>query len=259
MLCIHGAMGGYDQSLTLGRAIGPPGYRYIGVSRPGYLGTSIKMGKKPEAQADLHAALLDKLNIVDVIVMAISGGGPSALHFSHRHSKRCRKLILCSTVAGPTKQEIPLSFYLMTMLARVKPLMKYLQKKTKQNIERSLSRLIKNQELLQKTLENEEVMQLFKVILIGSFDNIDKRIQGTKNDIRISNTCSYPLQDIDLPALIIHGTHDPLLPFEQNGKRLASEISNAHLYALQDGGHSAIFSHNKQVRKAVAEFVQCEC
>jgi pimeloyl-ACP methyl ester carboxylesterase len=53
VLCLHGAMGGYDQSLLLARSAGAPGFRYLAVSRPGYLGTPLSRGRTPEEQADL--------------------------------------------------------------------------------------------------------------------------------------------------------------------------------------------------------------
>ena len=54
ILLLHGAMGGCDQSLLLGRsALGNSGFRFIAVSRPGYLGTPLASGKAPEHQADL--------------------------------------------------------------------------------------------------------------------------------------------------------------------------------------------------------------
>jgi len=75
VVAIHGAMGGWDQSLILAQTIGDVGYRYIAMSRPGYLGTPISSGKSPERQGDLVSALLDTLGIAKAGVMAVSGGG----------------------------------------------------------------------------------------------------------------------------------------------------------------------------------------
>ncbi|MCK5119979.1 MAG: alpha/beta hydrolase, partial [Candidatus Latescibacteria bacterium] len=76
VIAIHGAMGGYDQSVILAQTIGDAGYRYIAMTRPGYLGTPMRSGQTPEQQGDLIAALLDKLSIAKAGVMAVSGGGP---------------------------------------------------------------------------------------------------------------------------------------------------------------------------------------
>ncbi|MCB0108795.1 MAG: hypothetical protein KDE53_22900, partial [Caldilineaceae bacterium] len=62
VVTIHGAMGGYDQSLFLAQTIGAPSYRYLAISRPGYLGTPLRSGTTPAQQADLIAALLDALD-----------------------------------------------------------------------------------------------------------------------------------------------------------------------------------------------------
>ena len=100
VLALHGVMGGYDQGLILARTIGAAGYQYVAVSRPGYLGTALSAGSSPEEQADLCADLLDALGVRDVAVIAVSGGGPCAIHFALRHRDRCRGLVLVSTCSG---------------------------------------------------------------------------------------------------------------------------------------------------------------
>ncbi len=118
ILTIHGAMGGYDQSDILGRTIGPDGYRYLSISRPGYLETPLKGRKSPEAQADLISAFLDSLKITTkVIVFAISGGGYAALQFALQHRDRCKALVLCSTTGGKNEVPIPFAFTVMKFLA----------------------------------------------------------------------------------------------------------------------------------------------
>jgi hypothetical protein len=57
-LVIHGAGGGYDQGLLIGRDLGS-GYRVIAPSRFGYLKSPVPEDCSPAAQADAFAALLD--------------------------------------------------------------------------------------------------------------------------------------------------------------------------------------------------------
>jgi pimeloyl-ACP methyl ester carboxylesterase len=45
-----------------------------------------------------------------------------------------------------------------------------------------------------------------------------------------------PLASIAVPALVIHGTADPLFPV-RHGEALAREIPGARLIRLQDAGH----------------------
>lgn len=255
VLALHGAMGGYEQADILARTIGPPNYRYICLSRPGYLGTPLSAGKTPEEQADLYAEVLDLLEIQKVIVMAISGGGPSAIHFALRHPDRCRGLILASTVGGKTETKPPFMFKVMCFMSRWPRFVNKMKKKVEANLDKSLARSISDPAILERTLKDAEVMGLFKELTVGSFNKMHERIPGTKNDIITTNTRTYPLKEIRVPTLVIHGTNDPLVPFEQHGKRLAEEIPDAKLVLAEGGEHVTIFTHRKQVQEAVAAFL----
>src|SRR5579884_2013083 len=94
VLLIHGSPGGYDQGMALARFLNLHDYTTLAISRPGYLRTPLISGKTPEEQADLFAQVLDMLNIPQVVLIAISGGGPSALQFALRHPEHCRGLIM---------------------------------------------------------------------------------------------------------------------------------------------------------------------
>lgn len=256
MLCVHGAMGGYDQSLALGLAIADPRYRFIAVSRPGYLGTPMHLGRSPEAQADLHAALLDHLGIKDVVVAAISGGGPSAMQFAIRYPERCRRLVLCSTMGAPVTNKIPLAFHVIMALARLSFVARKLQARATANLKASVQRSISFADLLEKTMADADIMDLFKVVLLGSFDRMSERVAGTKNDIRISKEFAVEYWNIPVPTLVVHGSHDPLVPFAEHGRRLSEKIPGARLCLGERGEHATIFTHREQVRAAVRDFLQ---
>lgn len=256
ILSLHGAMGGYDQAYILARTIGPSNYRYLSLSRPGYLGTPLTAGKTPEEQADLYAEVIDLLNIRQVIVIAISGGGPSAIHFALRHHDRCSGLVLISTCGGKVKNKIPLFFHIMTLLAKWPAFVTMMKKKTEKNLKKPLRRSISNPGILGRTLRDNDVMALYKELAIGVYYRMAERIAGTKNDIRITQTRSYPLKDIAVPTLVIHGTKDPLVPFEEHGKRLATEIPEAQLLAVDGGEHVTVFTHRRVVQAKVSEFLQ---
>src|SRR5262249_36370754 len=76
------------------------GVRTIAVSRPGYLRTPLSSGATFEQQADLFAALLDKLKIKRVVVLASSGGGYPGLQFALRHPDRCIALVMLAPAMG---------------------------------------------------------------------------------------------------------------------------------------------------------------
>jgi len=65
VLLLHGAMGGWEQALILGRAaIGRAPLEFLAISRPGYLRTPLARSKTPAEQAELCAAVLDSLALL---------------------------------------------------------------------------------------------------------------------------------------------------------------------------------------------------
>ena len=256
VLSLHGAMGGYDQAQILARTIGESDYRYLSLSRPGYLGTPLTTGRTPEEQADLYAELIELLNVEQVIVIAISGGGPSAIHFALRHRDKCRGLVLVSTCGGKARNKIPLSFHIMTVLAKWPAFVTMMKKRTQKNLKQTLHRSISNSDILERTFRDVDAMSLYREVAVGGFYRMAERIEGTRNDIRITQTRSYPLKDIAVPTLVVHGTKDPLVSFEQHGKRLATEIPGAQLFAAEGGEHVTIFTHRREVQAKVSAFLK---
>ena len=63
VLVIHGAGGGYDQGVSIARAFGGDGFRWISPSRFGYLRTPLSADASTADQADAFADVLDALNI----------------------------------------------------------------------------------------------------------------------------------------------------------------------------------------------------
>ena len=94
VLVIHGAGGGFDQGLVLGRGLLGDDYRVIAPSRFGYLGTPVPDDPSAEAQADAHLRLPDALQLEAVPVIAASAGAPSAMQLCLRHPERCSALVL---------------------------------------------------------------------------------------------------------------------------------------------------------------------
>ncbi len=256
VVTLHGAMGGYEQSLILAQTLGRQGYRYIAISRPGYLNTPIQSGMSPIAQADLIAAFLTELDIEAAGVMAVSGGGPCAIHFGLRYEDRCMGLILISTCADIIETPIPASFKIMTFLARSSWFVRRIQKKAKKNLEKIAKRSITDPDILERTIGDPEVWPLFSKMLLCTFDKMDQRLEGTKNDIEISHTNTYPLEDLNLPVLVIHGKKDPHIDYEKHALQFKKRLFYAELLTIEDGEHVAMFTHREVVKEKVDVFMQ---
>ncbi|MBN1948067.1 MAG: alpha/beta hydrolase [Bradymonadales bacterium] len=256
VLALHGAMGGFDQSLLLTRTIGPPDYRYLAVSRPGYLGTPLSLGKSPEEQADRCAELLDSLGISQAAVMAVSGGGPAAVHFALRHPDRCWGLVLVSTCATTVEDRPPLSFYLLKILARIPWFTRAMRQKVERDIDGAAKASIPDDEMRARTLADPETGPLFVALQRSTADRVAQRLPGTYNDVAVTRTHEYPLENIAVPTLVVHGTADRMLPFDRHGKAMAKRIPGAELVLAQGGDHVAIYTHRRQVLPAVEQFLK---
>ena len=256
VVALHGAMGGYDQSLILAQTIGNTGYRYIAMTRPGYLGTPMISGKSPEQQGDLISALLDKLGIAKAGVLAVSGGGPSAVQFGLRHFDRCAGLVLVSTCADKVDTPIPFSFKVMKFLARWPWFVKQFRKKAERDLMSVARRSIRDPKILSRTINDVDTWPIFSTMLLSTFDRMGQRLDGTENDIEITRTATYPLENLCVPVLIVHGTQDQLVQFEVHAKMYETRVPNAELLAIDGGEHVAIFTHRNIVREKVFEFMQ---
>jgi len=256
VLTLHGAMGGHDQAELLGRTVGSSEFRYLSVSRPGYLGTSLAVGEPPEVQADVYAELLDALGIAQVAVIAISGGGPSAIHFALRHPDRCSCLVLISTTGGKVGERLPMAFYLLKLLGRWPAVLRLMKGKASQDLERFLRRSVSDPDVLARTVQDPEVRPLLEEMMRMSTDRVAQRLPGTFNDVTVTQTRDYPLEQIAVRTLVVHGTADPFVPFEKHGRMLAARIPGAELLAVEGGEHVTIFTHRAAVQPRVVGFLR---
>ena len=255
VLALHGAMGGWDQSLLLARVLATEGNRFVGLSRPGYLGTPLAIARSPEDQADLYASVLDALRLPDAAVMAVSGGGPSAIHFALRHPARCRGLVLVSTCGGKVTTRLPLAFQVLRLAARWPWLAAAMERRAARGLEAAACRSIPDPALRERTVQDAEAGPLFRELLASTSSRMGERLPGTLNDVAVTRTSTYPLERVAVPVLVVHGTKDRAVPFALHGKALSERIPGAELVALEGGEHVAIFTHRGEARARVIRFL----
>ncbi len=257
VIALHGAKGGYDQGLILARTIAEAGYRFIAISRPGYLRTPLRTGRSPEEQADLYAEVLDALGVRGpAAVMAVSGGGYSALHFALRHRERCWGLVLVSTAGGIVEEPIPLSFRLTSVLVRFRWLNDRIRRKIDQDPRAAAGRAILDPAVRARTLADRRATELLVSLVRSTADRMAMRVPGTFNDIRVTRVTDYPLERVGVPVIVVHGTRDRMVPFERHGRVLGTRIPGAELLAIEGGEHVSIFTHRAEVRAKVTRFLR---
>jgi len=245
VLLVHGAGGGYDQSLAIARLFGDGGFKFIAVSRPGYLRTPLASGRTPEDMADLYAALLDALKIERAAIVGMSAGGPSSLQFALRHPDRCRALVMTSAI-NQTLPALPDVIQILQPTLNTSDIGVWLLGKFAW---RFLVRVLGvGPELMRQVEQSPEKIAAIHAIASGPASaTMSVRRAGVLNDVEMIIALPFPpVEALRAPTLIVHARNDPLVPFAQ-GQMLADRVPGAQLVALDDGGHLAIITHSERI------------
>ena len=243
VLVVHGAAGGFDQGEVRSEDFG--GIQYISVSRPGYLRTPLDTGKSPSEQADALAALLDTLGIEKSGFIGTSTGGLIGILFALRHPDRCSALVLISAVNAPLPSKLshydtfspllaadflPWTLLNAEMVLLIRPT---LRKQVATNPEKK-----------------DTIQQLVQTAYPTSL-----RLSGMLNDAhQIDNLGELPLYKIQVPTMVVHGTADDVVPFEQ-GVRSANQIPGARFLPIYEGTHYCVLTHLEITRPAIMAFL----
>lgn len=244
VLVIHGGAGGYDQGILETRVL--ENFQFIAVSRPGYLRTPLETGKSPAEQANVLAALMDKLGIKRAAVIGTSMGGLIGIHFALQHPERCWALVLVSAVNA----SLPIR------LSALKPLAPLAETDFLpwMLLKRELLYLVQPH-LRHQTAEDPKKVEILDKLIKSAYP-VSLRAAGMKNDAdQIDSLGEIPLHKIKAPTLVIHGTADNIVPFVQ-GVRSAEEIPAAKFLPVAGGTHYTILTHMEKTRPAILKFLR---
>jgi pimeloyl-ACP methyl ester carboxylesterase len=236
----HGIFGGYDQGYNNLYSIFGTDYRKIAISRFGYPGSNLPQEPTPGKQARVFLDLINELQIDKVFVIAASAGGSSGIKFALNYPDRVKGLILLSSAVPSipmTKKEVGMS---------------------------GPPKIILNDRLMLFSIRN------FKGIfysMFGSknvpdevFDNmlpVKPRKNGIINDTEITNIdmavnfYDYPVENLNIPILVITAKDDPMVKYEDTEYFL--KRVNAELMIFPDGGH-LIIGHD--INEGVISFIE---
>ena len=253
LLMIHGAGGGFDQSLAVGRRLVDKGFRLIAPSRFGYLGTPLPDDASPAAQADAHACLLDALGLSEVVVVGASLGAPSTVQFCLRHPQRCAAMVLVVPVLyspqGPNA-------FLRQALARVGDTPAALRRSdflfwlaTRVGSKAVTETLIgvPFEELQSASpVERDRIAAMLELAL-----PISARADGLEHDVTLALP-RYELERIRAPTLVISVETDLYGTFEI-ARYTAQEIPAARFLRYRSGGHLWV-GHHETMLDQIARF-----
>jgi pimeloyl-ACP methyl ester carboxylesterase len=256
VISAHGILAGYDQALECLRPLVDMGFRVIAPSRPGYLRTPLIKDMSPIGQADFLAALLDALKIDQAAALiGLSGGGPTAIQFAVRHAARLKSLVLMCAVTHRIEPNQPDEHLDLRLL--------------RQGIQSDLQMWLAVQGVLLTLplaapmrndarvhlLADPELMAWYRRVIWGVFPSSIRR-EGTLIDEGHINTLEdLPLEKINLPTLVAHGTADTLVPYE-HATYAAARIPGAKLLTGERGEHAFFVSQKEQVWPEVAGHIR---
>ena len=249
VLVIHGMPGGSDQALAMGGFLARAGFSVIAPSRPGYLGTPLEGRESVDAQADLHAALLDALGHARAGVLAWSGGGPSAYRLAVRHPDRVTGLVTAAAVSGPfTAAPEGLDERLMLETSTGNWVLRFLAahapKTTIASTLKAEGDLTRKQlhALVTEAVADEHERHLVLTMAAAVADR-RHRGAGIDNDrAAFAAIDSLELERIAAPALVVNGSADTDVP-PAHSEHAAAAIPGAQRLVLDAGTHLALWVH----------------
>jgi 2-hydroxy-6-oxonona-2,4-dienedioate hydrolase len=257
IFAIHGAGGGFDQSLDLARAFLPDGFRVVAPSRFGYLRTALPADASPAAQADAHACLLDTLKLQKVIVAGGSMGAPSAMQLCLRHPDRCSTLILLFPIAfapRPTNEPPPkpsaFAQFLMNTTLKSDFAFWAASKLSPDTMMKTVAATPPADFRQASPVEQARVLEV-----LGHIEPISQREKGLRNDSAVAPSVPrYPLEQIAVPTLVV-AAEDDLFGTFKGGQYTAEHIAGARFVGYPTGGHLLV-GHGDDVRHELAEFLR---
>lgn len=253
VLVVHGAGGGYDQGRLIPQAFAEGDYRWISVSRFGYLRSSLPKDASTAAQAEAFADLLDALKIDRAAIIAMSGGVPPSLQFAQRFPERTSALVLLSsapfTPLTAGGQELPIPAWLYQVLFSSDFAFWAIVKLSPASFDPIFD--ISPQARARITPADTPFVQG----LIDAFLPVTKRTAGLRNEgAAIDPKAKYELAKISAPTLVIHAKDDGINPFSF-GVYAADHIPGAAFMPLDTGGH-LLLGHSGEVRERVSAFLK---
>jgi len=246
---LHGAGGGYDQGLLLGRTSLWEGLKFVSVSRFGYLRSPIPEDSTVQAQAALYAALLDHLMIDKALVVAGSAGGPSALQFAHDYPDRCSALILISAISMPIPQG---KAAFQTGLIHLIQKSDFVYWGFTRLLQSLFLQLIGIPQDVFKGFapEQKELAQE----MLDVMHPMSPRRAGSIHEFEIEPLDSATMSEISAPTLILHARDDALVSYE-HAEFAHRNITQSKLVLFDTGGHGLI-SRMNEAREHVSLFLR---
>lgn len=225
------------------------GYRVITYDRRGF-GRSDKPGSgyDYDTLASDLATVIRKLALKDVTLVGFSmGGGELARYMAKFDDGSVTKIAFISCITP----------YLRKSAENPEGVDPKVFEEIKQNIEKDrfafLTKFFEqfyNKSLLSATHVSEEVLHHSHTVAsqsnyLAMLSCVDAWLEDFRAD----------LQSIKIPALVLHGEKDAVLPIAATGDRMRSFLPQADYYTIEHGPHNVLWTHAAFVNQRLLEFL----
>lgn len=234
------------------------GFMIITPSRAGYGKTSKQIGTSLSTACHFYVQILNHLNIDKAHILAISAGGPTAIHFAAEYPERVSSLILQSAVTKEwlTPKDIEYKVALVMFRALIE--------KGTWKLVASLNNLFpkflyKNMAQSFSTLSKAEIMARSTKTDIDQMKRMNNRQRaghGFLIDLKQTGELSLKtLQAISCPTLIMHSLHDGSASIE-HAYHAHQHISSTEFMPIDSWGHLIWLSETANlVNDKVSKFI----
>lgn len=261
ILFIHGTPGSWRLCVPLAEDLASS-FHVVLLSRPGYGRTHVRVGRTYEDQADVYANVLDSLGIDRAAIVAVSGGGPSAVAFASKHAERTTAVVLLCAVA-PHMLEVPSSTRFAARVPAVPqlvaPVMRAFGRRRLADPERVRVQLQRS--LTPDEYERADADETITADLVRhAVGHVEAPpgLSGMRNDLRQFDRAKREGAaelNVSAPTLVLHGDADPVVGPDQ-ARWYASSIPGAVLRIYERSGHLIFVTRRSEVSRAIGEFLE---
>lgn len=234
------------------RALLRDGYRVIAYDRRGFGKSSQpSIDYNYDAFADDLNVLMTKLDLRDAILVGFSmGSGEVARYLGTYGSSRVSKAIFISPIppfllkTNDNKDGVDANIF--------KEIKKEILADRPAYLKKFLHTFYNYDVNLGKRVSEQVIQANFNVAASASAKGTYDCVSSWLTDFRLD------LPRIDIPALIIQGDADKILPLEATGARLAKELKGSQLIVIKGGPHAICWTHAEEVNNAILDFISGE-
>lgn len=216
------------------------GYRVIAPDMPGHGDSSFDPGNHTvDAIGQMYGEFLDRLGVAKAVVAGISIGGYIALRMWARRPEQISGLVMMCSKAEADSDEI-----------------KERRRLQIENIEKNgLENFVVTtapKRVAPKVVEERPwVVDWIKMM---NFTVSAEANAATLEAMAVKEDDTHTLQTIDVPALILSGSHDIFIP-KDSPHNLEKGIENSVHHVVQDAGHVASLENPTAVNRHLEDFL----